>query len=161
MTSLFLAPMKGQLFAFPKEWVTGVGGRNADQNHATGNEQKYLRLPSGERVDIFHFRDLLDNRFGHPQSQLRYYLILHYHDRYAALSIDSRGQWASVLEPTFFALPPCFSQRSREMIPKILLNGKDIILMPDMDTLFALMDSHRNEEQRKTAAPFFHEAQGQ
>ena len=133
MTSLFLAPMKGQLFAFSKEWVAGVGGRNTEQNRVAGNEQKYLRLPTGEKAHIFHFRDLLDNRFGLPQAQLRYYLILHYRDTYAALSIEGRGQWATVLTPDYHTLPPSFSTRARLMIPKILINGNDIILMPDMD----------------------------
>lgn len=159
MTSLFLAHIQGQLFAFPKEWVTGVGGRNIAPNRSTGNEQKFLRLPTGERANIFHFRDLLDNRFGVPQAQLRYYLILHYHDTYAALSIEGRGQWASVFEPNYFSLPPCFSTRSQQMIPKILLNGKDIILMPDMDALFALMASQFNDGSTGDVAPFFHEEQ--
>lgn len=159
MTSLFLAPMKGQLFAFSKEWVVGVGGRNVEHNRSAGNEQKYLRLPTGERANIFHFRDLLDNRFGLPQAQLRYYLILHYRDTYAALSIEGRGQWATVIEPNYFSLPPCFPTRSRQMIPKILLNGNDIILMPDMDALFALMFSQYNDGSTEDAAPFFHEVQ--
>lgn len=159
MTSLFLAPMQGQLFAFPKEWVVGVGGRNVEHNRLTGNEQKFLRLPTGERANIFHFRDLLDNRFSVPLAQLRYYLILHYRDTYAALSIEGRGQWASVLEPSYFTLPPCFSKRSRQMIPHILLNGHDILLMPDMDALFALMASQCNDGNSENTAPFFHKEQ--
>lgn len=159
MTSLFLAPMKGQLFAFSKEWVVGVGGRNVEQNRSNGIEQKHLRLPTGERAQIFHFRDLLDNRFGLPQAQLRHYLILHYHDTYAALSIEGRGQWATVLEPNFFALPPCFAMPSRQMIPKILLNGNDILLMPDMDALFALMASQCNGGNADDVTPVFHEPQ--
>lgn len=159
MTSLFLAPMKGQLFAFSKEWVVGVGGRNVEQNRSNGIEQKFLRLPTGERAQIFHFRDLLDNRFGLPQAQLRHYLILHYRDTYAALSIEGRGQWASVLEPNYLSLPPCFSTPSRQLIPKILLNGKDILLMPDMDALFALMASQCHDESTDDVASIFQEVQ--
>lgn len=150
MISLFLAPMKGQLFGFQKELVAGVGGRKNEPNKSPNNGQKHLRLPSGERAYIFHFRDLLDNRFSVPQAQLHHYLILHYQDSFAALSIDGRGQWATLIEPAFLPLPPCFSQRSRAMIPSTLQNGQDVILMPDMDTLFTLIAS---EENREAAIP--------
>lgn len=156
MISLFLAPMKGQLFGFPKELVAGVGGRKAEATKLSPHGQKHLRLPSGERALIFHFRDLLDNRFSVPLPPLHYYLILHHQDAFAALSIDGSGQWATVIEPAFLPLPPCFPERSRELIPGTLQNGKDIILMPDMDSLFALMMPEKSEEATLPSSSLTH-----
>jgi len=45
------------------------------------------------------------------------------------------------------------------MIPKVLLNGNDILLMPDMDALFALMASQCNGGNADDVTPVFHEPQ--
>ncbi|MGE4559455.1 MAG: hypothetical protein AB7E77_04610 [Desulfobulbus sp.] len=137
MTALFLAPIKGQLFGINKEWVAGVGACKIDPHQsAEKNGRKYLRLPTGERTNIFDFQCLLDKQCSAQQDSLKYYLILHYKGEYTAIPIHGRGQWASVTEPTTTPLPPAFARPSKELIPRIIINGNDIILLPDMDTLF-------------------------
>ncbi|MDD2463498.1 MAG: hypothetical protein PHI97_05830 [Desulfobulbus sp.] len=153
MTSLFLAPIKGQLIGIDKEWVSGVGACKVDPNQsAVINDQKYLRLPSGERALIFDFQGLFENTFNAKREPLKYYLILHYKDRYTAIPIHGRGQWVSVTEPTTATLPPAFTKRAKELIPRIILNGNDIILLPDMDALLRTAAAESSYDSQLSSA---------
>ncbi|MGD9947149.1 MAG: hypothetical protein AB7U29_01570 [Desulfobulbus sp.] len=152
MTALFLAPIKGQLIGIDKKWVSGVGACKVDPSQSAEIvDQKYLRLPSGERALIFDFQRLFENTFTAKRDELKYYLILHYKDRYTAIPIHGRGQWISVTEPTTATLPPAFTKDSKELIPRIILNGNDIILLPDMDALLRSAEAESSDDSQPSS----------
>jgi len=147
MTSLFLTTIGPQIIGFDKAQVVGVGAsENSSQYSGQNENRRFLRLPDDERAHIF---DLLEF-FGLAQGNLwekkrKCYLVLQYNGQFLAIPILGRGQWVSVIASETMTLPPAFSSRSRQFIPQVFLNGNDIVLLPDVESLFLTTISEVSE----------------
>lgn len=142
MKPLFLAQIGRQLFGLTKECVAGVGTRNDSKvKPLEENGKKYLPLSHGNQAMIC---DLLPLMAMDEEASLRakhsHYLILNHHQRFIALAMTGKGRLVMADAAAARPLPPAFTGISRTLIPNVLANCTDLILLVDMDALLSVPD---------------------
>lgn len=139
MKPFFLAQIDRHLVAVAKELVVGVGQKEAAVKLVDENGHLYLPLPHGDRAIICDLQALLNGTGATPLSKQKYYLIVAVEEQLLALSID-KGAMMMAGVGDARPLPPAFSERSRQMVPQVLINGTDLILMVDVHALLNTTD---------------------
>lgn len=135
MKAYFLALIGGQLFAVDKECVAGVGIRNESKGKLLEEKgRKFLPLPDGNLAAIYDLQPPLGERAALPARQ-SHYLIVSHQGRFMALVMTGKGRLAMVDETMPSALPPAFSGFPRELVPGVLVNCADLILLLNLDVL--------------------------
>ncbi len=139
MKPFFLAQIDGVLVAVAKELVVGVGQKDATVKLVEENGQRYLPLPHGDRAAICDLQALLNGSGAAPASRRKYYLIVALEEQLLALNIEKGSMMIADVDGTR-SLPPAFSELSRQVVPHVLVNGTDLILMVDLKALLTTTD---------------------
>lgn len=139
MKTLYLAQIGRQLFAVDKECVLGVGMLHDGAVKPMEEEGRlYLPLPHGNRAVICDVRALM-GRNGDRISSGRgcYYLIIGHGEQVMALTMSGKGRIIVADVVAARPLPPAFTGQSRALIPGVLVNGMDLILLIDLQAALA------------------------
>jgi len=137
MKTLYLAQIGRQLFAVDKECVIGVGTYSGGSFKLIEEEgRRYLPLPHGNRAVIFDVRTLMTDHGGQA-SFVRgvHFLIVAYDDQAMALVMNGKGRIVAADVTVARPLPPAFTGQSRTLVPGVLINGIDLILLLDLQTM--------------------------
>ena len=141
MKTLFMAQIGRQFFAVEKEWVAGVGVRNDEKiKPVTENGKVYLPLPHDNRAVICDVQALLSGSTNLLPSKRGYYLIVAHEEHFMALTMSGKGRIVMADMSKAAPLPAAFSGKSRDIIPGVLVNGTDLILLVDLKALLAATD---------------------
>jgi len=141
MKPLFLAQIGRQLFAVDKENVVGVGVRNDDTiKPVVENGRAYLPLPHGNRAVICDLQTLMTRNGGLLPSKRGYYLIVAHEENLMALTMSGKGRIIMADVAAARPLPPAFARKSRVLIPGVLVNCTDLILLVDLQALLGATD---------------------
>ncbi|MDR2549882.1 MAG: hypothetical protein LBD10_06775 [Desulfobulbus sp.] len=137
MKMLYLAQIDRQLFAVDKECVIGVGSCNGGSFKPIEEKgRQYLPLPHGDRAVICDVGALMA---GHgdraPLKRGVHYLIVAHDDQALALVMTGKGRIVAADVAATRPLPPAFTSRSRTLVPGVLINGIDMILLLDLQTV--------------------------
>jgi len=141
MKTLYLAQIGRQLFAVDKESVAGVGVRDDDTvKPLEENGRQYLPLPHGNRAVICDVQALMAGNRGSLPSRRGYYLIVSHGDNLMALTMSGKGRIIMADVAAARPLPPAFTEQSRNLIPGVLVNCTDLILLVDLKSVLAATD---------------------
>lgn len=139
MKPFFLAHIDGVLVAVPKEMVVGVGQKDATVKLIEENGQRYLPLPHGDKAAICDLQALLNGSGSGSSGKRKYYLIIALEEQLLALNIEKGSMVMAEVDETR-TLPPAFPEQSRQVVPHVLVNGTDLILMVDFKALLNTTD---------------------
>jgi len=139
MKPFFLAQIDGVLVAVAKELVVGVGQKDAAVQLIEENGQQYLPLPHGDRAAFCDLQALLNGSGSASATRRKYYLIVALEEQLLALNIENGAMMMADVDEAR-TLPPAFPAFSRQVVPQILVNGKDLILLVDVKALFNTID---------------------
>lgn len=139
MIPFFLAQIDGVFVAVAKELVVGVGQKDATVKLIEENGQRYLPLPHGDRAIICDLQALLNGSGTTTAARRKYYLIVAVEEQLLALNIEKGSMMMADVDGAR-TLPPAFSERSRQVVPHVLVNGTDLILMVDLKALLNTTD---------------------
>ncbi|WP_310599242.1 hypothetical protein [Desulfobulbus sp.] len=137
MKMLYLAQIGRQLFAVDKECVIGVGTCNGGSFKPIEEEgRRYLPLPHGDRAVICDVGALMAG-YGEraPLKRGIHYLIVAHDDQALALTMTGKGRIVAADVAVTRPLPPAFTSWSRTLVPGVLINGMDLILLLDLQTV--------------------------
>jgi|GEM_PF-1329219 len=142
MKTLYLAQIGLQFFAVDKECVAGVGRRNDDAvKPVAENGKQYLPLPHGNRAVICDVQALMSGTGGaSPARRGGYYLIVAHEDQFMALTMSTKGRIVMADVAAAHPLPPAFTGQSRALIPGVVVNCTDLILLVDLKAVLAAAD---------------------
>lgn len=148
MKTYFLAVIGDQLFGVDRASVAGVGVRPPRRvAPLEENDQQFLPLPDGNLAAIRDLRPSLGGGAG-PRAPQSHFLVISHQGRHLALVMTGKGRLVMVDESGVRSLPPAFTGRSREMIAGVLVNGKDLILILNLDALVQGPDWAASREKR-------------
>jgi hypothetical protein len=149
MKTYFLALIGGQLFGLDKECV--VGRAICDENKVKPlekNGKKFLRLVGGNLAVICDLQPLVVG--GAPfRARQSHYLVVTCQGRFIALVMNGKGRLVTVDETSPSILPPAFIGISRELIPGVLINCTDLILLLNLEALAQATDWLASRENCK------------
>ncbi|WP_043770040.1 chemotaxis protein CheW [Desulfobulbus propionicus] len=148
MNTFFVIQIEEQLFGLAKEWVAGVGVRNDSKvKPIEENGRKCLPLAHGHRAVICDFRDLLGIGDAASHGKQQFYVILSHHGRFMAVPMSGRGRLVMVNETTVHALPSAFQGQPRKLVPGIVHNGQDAIVLVDVQALMDIANAVACEDK--------------
>ena len=140
MRAYYLALIGGQIFAIEKERVAGVGVR--DENKLKPKEDNGRKFIPLGNADMALVCDLLPHIAGkHGKISATHYLIISHQGLFMALPMLGRGRLVMADETAIQPLPPAFAGIARKLVPGIVINCMDIIMMVDLDILAEVSDS--------------------
>ena len=135
MKSCFLAQVGGQLFGVERSYVRGVSvgsiGKRSSMDRDSGT---LLQLADGNQAVFCDLRNLMPVSSGRRNRQANS-LILHSDGRFLVLAMTGRGRLAMLDETACKPLPPAFPEACRVLVPGVLINGHDLVLMLDVSAL--------------------------
>ena len=137
MKTFFLAKIANQLFAIDKQSVAGVAIRDLNKTKPILEfNRSYLPFTNGQRALICDMQSVLATQFPLIAS-LSHYVILTWSGKYYAIPMNDSGRLACIHESSWRSLPPVFATHSRQIVPKMMVNGTTCILMADLAGLTA------------------------
>lgn len=140
MKPYFLALIGGQLFGLDKDCVAGVGTRDESKvKPIEENGKRYLPLPDGNFALICDLNPQLVGGEG-GQTRQSHYLIVTHQGRFMALVMSGKGRLVMMDTSSSRPLPLAFNTLARELIPGVLINCTDLILLLDLDALATVPD---------------------
>ncbi|MCL1980430.1 MAG: hypothetical protein FWG62_05085 [Proteobacteria bacterium] len=137
MKALYLAQIDRQLFAVDKERVIGVSSCNSGFfKPIEEGGRRYLPLPYGNRAMICDVQSLVTGPGGQaPARQGGHYLIVAADEELMALAMTGKGRIVTADVAAARPLPPAFTGPSRMLVPGVLVNGLDLILLLDLQAV--------------------------
>ena len=140
MKAYFLALIGGQLFGLRKESVAGIGTRDERKvKPLEENGKKLLPLPDGNFALICDLLPLLGGGEGGHARQSHYLIVTH-QGQLIALVMSGKGRLVMMDASSPSPLPLAFNAQARELIPGVLINCTDLILLLDLDALATVPD---------------------
>ncbi len=137
MKAYFLALIGGQLFGLRKESVAGIGTRDESKvKPLEENGKKLLPLPDGNFALICDLLPLMGGEGGHARQS--HYLIVTHQGQLIALVMSGKGRLVMMEASSPSPLPLAFNALARDLIPGVLINCTDLILLLDLDALAAV-----------------------
>lgn len=154
MKALYLAQIGRQLFAIDKECVLGIVKCNdASFKPVVEKGRQYLLLPYNNRAVICDVQALMTGS-GEAAPARRHYLIIAHNDQVMGLAMSGKGRIVTADVAAVRPLPPAFTGQSRALVPGVLVNGIDLILLLDLQAVLEAIpgpcpgDGCRAQEQR-------------
>lgn len=135
MTTWFLAVIGGQLFAFERDRVAGVGARGRRHSGwpTTGGQ---LPLAGGRQALVCDLL-ALPGMASAGRDGLDHLLVIMVDHLWLALAMSGRGRLATFDETAWQPLPPAFRGAARHLVTGVLPNGADLVLRIDPQALRA------------------------
>jgi len=137
MKMLYLAQIGRQMFAVDKECVIGVSTCSGGSFKPIEEEgRQYLPLPHDNRAVICDVRTLMAGYGGQaPFGPGVHFLIVAHDDQAMALVMHGKGRIIAADVAVARPLPPAFTGQPRTLVPGVLINGKDLIFLLDLQTV--------------------------
>ena len=140
MKTFFLAQIGRQFFGLTKECVAGVGVRNDKVKPLEEDGKKFLSLPNGSQAVICDLQSFMGGGEASLHAKQNHYLIINHQKRFMALAMTGKGRIVTADETASRPLPSVFTGMSRELIPGVLINCMDLILLVDLEALLNVPD---------------------
>jgi hypothetical protein len=145
MKTLYLAQVGRQLFAVDKERVVGVG-MCSDDKPMEAEGGRYLILPRGIRAVICDMQTLMTG-YGRVVTPKRHYLIVSHDSQLMGLTMSGKGRIITADVAAASPLPPAFVGQARALVPGVLVNGIDLILLLDLQAVLeTTVGQHREPD---------------
>lgn len=136
MNSLFLMQIGHQLVAIDKQIVMGIAVRDDDKIKLMEEDNKtYLPLPHGNRAIVFDLSTLISGKQPQFSRKREYYLIVAHEDNLLALTMNGKGRFVMANMTNAHPLPPAFPEQARKLIPRVVINGSDLIMLISLHAL--------------------------
>ena len=137
MSEVYLVNLCGYWYFFAQQAVQQILAPPCTEIRKGG--QLWLQVPGAEAAELCPLHLL----FSWPQPAGAiddHFVVLSHGGRRFALPMHGEGRACSLREQALRLLPAAFGEFSRQMVPRLLVNGCEVIMQINMDELIRAMD---------------------